>query len=508
MGTIVLSQHNDKHRDKIDKIDQEFTKESLRDHLKFLSIGEKELNELRAMGNILIPCMPEILERFYAVVARAPEISHFFTGRDHISRIKDAQMRHWSQIIKGDFGEQYVQSVKAIGRAHARIGLQPRWYIAGYSLLLSSLIEVVVKHFVPQKKSWFSQNSLSVEGLTDSLSVLCKIVLFDMELSISVYEEQHELEMVTLHKKNEEVQKSLIDDMRKGMEAVAMGDMSFRFVKAFPPEFEPIRQSYNTAAETISSGMKRVSDSAFSLEKMFGELSQSASDLSHRTETQVNGLGEATHAVDGITKNVNSTADIVVRVKDKSLGVQSIIKDLNAVMHQATDIMHSIEESSSKMFEIVKMINDISFQTNILALNAGVEAARAGSAGQGFAVVAAEVRNLAQRSANSANEIRKLITVSSQCVGEGVKLVSDVSHQLDKVVQEVASVTEDVTQVAASTQEQAKSLGTINATIADLDQTLQQNAAMVLRTNSAVSHLQMETNTIANILRNFKFSGG
>ena len=152
--------------------------------------------------------------------------------------------------------------------------------------------------------------------------------------------------------------------------------------------------------------------------------------------------------------------------------------------------MERIQQSSDKVSQIIGVIDEIAFQTNLLTLNAGVEAARAGDAGKGFAVVAQEVRELAQRTATAAKEIKDLITNSVTEVGDGVALVSQTGEALQKIEQHVLRINERVSSIITSSQEQSAGLQQINTAINQMDQVTQQNAAMVEQTQRGLSGIE------------------
>jgi methyl-accepting chemotaxis protein len=139
-----------------------------------------------------------------------------------------------------------------------------------------------------------------------------------------------------------------------------------------------------------------------------------------------------------------------------------------------------------------------------LALNAGVEAARAGDAGRGFAVVASEVRALAQRSADAAKEIKTLISASSQQVGQGVSLVGETGEALSRIVNQVADIDNVVAEIAASAQEQATGLQQVNTAVNQMDQVTQQNAAMVEQSTAASHSLAQETHELSRLIGRFQ----
>lgn len=152
--------------------------------------------------------------------------------------------------------------------------------------------------------------------------------------------------------------------------------------------------------------------------------------------------------------------------------------------------MNEIKASSTKVAEIITVIDGIAFQTNILALNAAVEAARAGEQGRGFAVVASEVRNLAQRCSVAAKEIRDLITASSTKVGLGVQQVNVAGQTMQKLLAAVSEVSQIMQDIATSSSEQSTGIEQINQTVLQLDHTTQQNAALVETMATAVHTLQ------------------
>ena len=200
---------------------------------------------------------------------------------------------------------------------------------------------------------------------------------------------------------------------------------------------------------------------------------------------------------------MNETATGAKQARDAVQTAKTEATQVGEVVKQAIAKMNVIEESSRKIESITSVINEIAFQTNLLALNAGVEAARAGDTGKGFAVVASEVRALAQRSAEAAKEIGGLIASSSQQIGEGVQLVSTAGASIDGIMSRVAEVNGLVAAIAARADEQATGLQQINVAVGQMDQSTQQNAAMVEEATAATANLAAQSTELNSMIGEF-----
>jgi aerotaxis receptor len=182
----------------------------------------------------------------------------------------------------------------------------------------------------------------------------------------------------------------------------------------------------------------------------------------------------------------------------------SVAGEGNEAMVHVIDTMEQISRSSSRISEIIQVIEGISFQTNILALNAAVEAARAGEQGRGFAVVAAEVRSLAQRTSTAAKEIKVLIDESAGQVSQGGQLVHNAGKTMGNVVTAVQQVNGLIAGITGASQEQSLGLSQINQAVGQLDSVTQQNSAMVEELAAAASSLQAQAKVMKESVQIFR----
>ncbi|WFU05568.1 methyl-accepting chemotaxis protein (plasmid) [Rhizobium sp. CB3171] len=322
---------------------------------------------------------------------------------------------------------------------------------------------------------------------------------------------QGQIELDRKTQRNHEVAKA--EDLRQFVETVqtrferlASGDLTVRMNEPVAPEFEMIRQNFNTAIAALEETILNVVQSVYTIRGGLNEISNASNDLARRTEQQAASLEETVAALGEVTRGVNETADGSRKAQDVVSNARGDAKTGSEVVSRAISAMMEIQTSSNKVGNILRVIDEIAFQTNLLALNAGVEAARAGEAGKGFAVVAQEVRELAQRSAQAAKEIAALISLSSSQVGAGVDLVEETGTSLSHIVTKVSDLTETVNAIAASAAEQAVSLREVSAAADLMDKVTQQNAAMVEETTAAARSLADETNSLANFVARFKLS--
>ncbi|BCK77438.1 methyl-accepting chemotaxis protein [Acetobacter aceti NRIC 0242] len=309
-------------------------------------------------------------------------------------------------------------------------------------------------------------------------------------------------------KSNEMQQRTekLMGELMKGMKRLSSGDLSFRYAEAFLPEYEMFREDFNAVAERFSSTIGRAASSASTIADSCSEIALASDDLARRTEHQAGSLGEIASAVNTLTQRVQKTAQDAMDARKATGGAREQASESASVVQSAVKAMHEIEESSTKVADILGVMDEIAFQTNLLALNAGVEAARAGEAGRGFAVVATEVRSLAQRSAVSAKNIKELIALSSRQVSTGVTLVSQTGVALSKISENVETISEIIDSISSSAQEQADNLGRINGSLGEMDQATQQNAAMVEETTAASHSLTHEVQDLAKAVSEFSIS--
>ena len=213
-------------------------------------------------------------------------------------------------------------------------------------------------------------------------------------------------------------------------------------------------------------------------------------DLASRTEQQASALEQTAAAMEQLNATVHQNADNARQAQQLSASASAVAVKGGEVMGQVVSTMHEIHTSSGKIADIIGVIDSIAFQTNILALNAAVEAARAGDQGRGFAVVASEVRALAGRSADAAKEIKTLITSSVERVGKGTELVNTAGATMQEAVTAIQRVTTLMTDISAATAEQSSGMGQIGEAVQHLDQTTQQNAALVEELSAAARSLQ------------------
>ena len=233
------------------------------------------------------------------------------------------------------------------------------------------------------------------------------------------------------------------------------------------------------------------------------EIGSSNTDLSGRTEMQAASLEETAATMDQLTATVQANADASARALDLSRAAQQAASEGDQMVSKVEQTMAGITTASKRIAEITSVIDGIAFQTNILALNAAVEAARAGEAGRSFAVVATEVRNLAQRSAKAAQEIKSVIDASATEVEKGSALVSQTAaqvHAIDEAVQRVATI---IVEVANASREQADGIRQVTQVVAQLDSATQQNATLVEQSASTAQNLSAKAIMLNDVVRLF-----
>ena len=480
---------------------------SLNERLAFMDLDQDARGALRSVGPVIDREIGAALSGFYAKVRATPETRAFFGDAKQMDQASARQQGHWRNIAKAEFGDDYGQAVKTVGQVHARIGLEPRWYIGGYALVADHLMRAVVKDQWP--KGMFAKGDGGATAGA-AVSALMKAVMLDMDIAISTYLEAIEAERQALEeqrRRDAASQAAIVSALGEALARVARGDLTARVNGEVASDFQALQSDFNNALRMLEEAMGQVAGATEGIRLGADEIGLAADDLSRRTEQQAASLEQTAAALDQITATVKTTASGAKQASAVIAAAKTDAERSGAVVSDAVAAMGQIETSSREIGKILGVIDEIAFQTNLLALNAGVEAARAGDAGRGFAVVAQEVRALAQRSAGAAKEIETLISTSTRQVEAGVSLVGQTGEALRGIVGKVAEIDGLVTGIASSAQEQSTGLHQVNIAVNQMDQVTQQNAAMVEQTTAATHSLKGQSAELGRLLGGFTLSG-
>ena len=302
----------------------------------------------------------------------------------------------------------------------------------------------------------------------------------------------------------QEKQRAVVEAIGTGLTELGGGNLGYRISQPLADEYEALRASFNATLDQLGGVMQSVTASARSVSTGASEIRAASDDLALRNEQQAASLEETAAAMNQVTGIVRESAGSAAEVR-RSIGeAHHEATEGGAVVQRAISAMGAIERSSQEINQIINVIDGIAFKTNLLALNAGVEAARAGDAGKGFAVVANEVRALAQRSADAAKDIKQLITTSSGQVGEGVTLVGETGALLERIVTRVGEVSSLMQEIAQSAENQASNLQQVNTAVGEMDRMTQQNAAMVEESTAAARSLADEAAELTRLVAHFR----
>ena len=295
-----------------------------------------------------------------------------------------------------------------------------------------------------------------------------------------------------------------VDSIGHALGQLSDGKLNFRIADPFAARLDQVRLDFNEAVGKLEEAMRRVGQNAQAIAAGSNQIRAAADDLAKRTEQQAASVEETAAALEQITTTVTDSSRLAADAGRQVQDMRQAAEQSGGIVARAVDAMQAIESSSREIASIISVIDEIAFQTNLLALNAGVEAARAGEAGKGFAVVAQEVRELAQRSGSAAKEIRSLIGKSGDQVASGVSLVTETGKALQHIVESVQAVGVNVTSIAEGSREQATGLKEINTAVNIMDQSTQQNAAMVEESTAASHSLAKEAEALFHLISRFE----
>jgi methyl-accepting chemotaxis protein len=290
-------------------------------------------------------------------------------------------------------------------------------------------------------------------------------------------------------------------------ERVADGDLRQTVTRSYRDETGRVLMALGSMQARLNTLVRSIRDSAGAVSSASDRISAGNTELAARTEEQAASLEQTAASVEELTAtvqqnsaNAHRASDLAARAAELAVGggdaVQGVMKS-----------MQGIQKSSRKVSDIVSLMDEMSFQTNLLALNAAVEAARAGEQGRGFGVIAAQVRVLAQRSADAAREIRGLVTEAVGQSDQGAKAALQAGETIAKVVEVAQEVAQVVTEIARASEEQRTGIEQVNGTIAQLERVTQGNNSLVQDINGVTETLLTEARELVDASSRFTLDG-
>jgi methyl-accepting chemotaxis protein len=414
--------------------------------LAFMQINDDTGRVLRDFWKFVGPALPVILDDFYKHVTQTPHLAELL-GND-IPRMQKMQGSHWARLFSGQFNAEYFAGVRRIGMVHNKIGLEPRWFIGGYSFVLSSLTDLAAKTY-----RWSPSKARA------AIRAVNRAVLLDMDLAISTYQEAMLNERAQRGERVDMLIGAFDQDVTGALNALALSsaEMNASAISVAGTAAEATHQATAVAAasQQASSNMQMVAAATEELAASVGEIGRQ------------------------VVQSAKITAQAVTEAEATSAAMRGL-----AEMAQSVDT-------------VVKIISDIAGQTNLLALNATIEAARAGDAGKGFAVVASEVKALANRTAQATKEIDQQVTAIQTATSTSVGRIQVIGATITEISQIAATIAAAVEEQGAATQEIARNVQEAAAGIDLVSNNINRVGRAASDNGAAASQVQIASEGVA-----------
>jgi methyl-accepting chemotaxis protein len=301
-------------------------------------------------------------------------------------------------------------------------------------------------------------------------------------------------------------QQAIVQLLSEKLHAMSEGDLTSSITTAVPPAYGSLRDNFNTALDNLRELISVLSEASRSIETGSTEISAASDDLARRTESNAASLEETSAALQQMNDRLKSSADAADRTVGFTQDAIGIVDSGRTTAAEATSAMDRVSESARGIDNVIEGLDKIAFQTRVLAMNAAVEAGRAGEAGRGFAVVADLVSALAMRAEEEARRAREQLTTTQADIVVAVESVKKVDAALANITSSVSQVHEFVEVVATDNRAQSTAISEIASAVGVMDHSTQQNAAMVEETSAAARNLAGEVSGLTRQAARFKIS--
>ena len=301
-----------------------------------------------------------------------------------------------------------------------------------------------------------------------------------------------------------EEQRVVTTALSSGLTSLSEGDLTNEVTVEFPPAYAALKDNFNQAVARLREMISAAAASTMAIGTGSREIAQASEDLARRTESNAASLEETSASLSQIDERLKASAKAGKRTVARADSAISTVKDGRSIADEAVKAMGRVSESANGIDAVIEGVDKIAFQTRVLAMNAAVEAGRAGEAGRGFAVVADLVSALAMRAEEEAQLARDQLTVTQTDISTAVESVQRVDGALAEITEGVSEVHQLLGEMAADNQSQSSSVSEISAAISNMDQSTQQNAAMVEETSAAARSLMNEVAALTERSAMFK----
>lgn len=422
---------------------------TIQERTRFVRIDGATRQALAELKPILETELPAVLDGFYKHMLTFPDVARLF-GAGRVEPAKNAQLGHWRTILNGDFGPGYVASVRRIGQMHAKIGLEPRWYVGGYSLIAQGVVPVILARV---KKPQDAQRLIDA---------FLKAMMIDIDFALSIYVEEGE---------------------------TARKNMAHKLAATFE----------GSVAGIVST----VASAATELEMTARNLAGSAERSTERATAVAAAAQETTANIASVAASADQMGKAVREVA-QSIAQSATVSRRAAGRAEATNkTIETLAGAADRIGQVVRLISDVAAKTNLLALNATIEAARAGEAGRGFAVVASEVKTLAVQTARATEDISLKIAEIQSVTGEAVSAIAEIQRIIGEIDSGAATINAAAEEQSATTQEIARATGEAAAgaqdvarNIAVVEQSAQETGAAAHEVVDASEELARQAETL------------
>ena len=388
--------------------------DNMNDTLEFARIDPDTRAILRELGPVVDAHIDPILDALYAHVLKRSHLKALFGSEERIkgARQRQRQREHWQRMFSAKYDSDYMNSVNRIAVTHARIGLEPSFYISSYLVALEEIHALLLQLWTPRIATPTSRARLD-----QAMRAVDRAILFDLQLVVTGYLEENAREY-----------KSRLEEL----------------ADQFQVTLEDFTNGVVTAADTLSGNAGNLRTSADSATDQAAALVGGAERSSMNMQTVASAAEEITASIGEITRQTQQAA--------------STTASAVATVTRAGGIVESLSEAARRIGDVVSLIQSIAGQTNLLALNATIEAARAGDAGKGFAVVAGEVKNLSGQTARATEDIRAQVQSVQGVVQQIADAMSDIAQTVEKVREATTAIAGAVEEQGSVTQEISRSV--------------------------------------------------